>query len=43
MANRTWPGETSRFEYQQRYVQFDIQPRDQVLDIGSGGDPYPYA
>jgi SAM-dependent methyltransferase len=38
-----WPGETSRFEYQQRYVQFDIQPSDQVLDIGSGGDPFPYA
>ena len=38
-----WPGETSRFEYQQRYVKFDIQPGDQVLDIGSGGDPFPYS
>jgi SAM-dependent methyltransferase len=38
-----WPGEAHRLEYQQRYVQFDIQPGDHVLDIGSGGDPFPYA
>ena len=38
-----WLGEASRFEYQRRYVKFDIQAGDEVLDIGSGGDPFPYA
>jgi Methyltransferase domain len=38
-----WPGEDSRFDYQKCYVKFDIQPGDQVLDIGSGGYPFPYA
>ena len=32
-----------RFSYQQRYVRFDIEPGQRVLDIGSGGDPFPYA
>jgi hypothetical protein len=36
-------GADSRFDYQKRYVKFDIQPGDQVLDIGSGGYPFPYA
>jgi hypothetical protein len=38
-----FPGEKRRFEYQQRYVKFDIRPTDSVLDIGSGNDPFPYA
>src|SRR6266550_2167383 len=38
-----WPGEKKRIEYQKRYVKFDIQPNDRVLDIGSGSDPFPYA
>ena len=38
-----WPGEENRFDYQKRYVKFDIKPGDQVLDIGSGGYPFPYA
>jgi hypothetical protein len=38
-----WPGEVNRFDYQKHYVKFDIQPGDQVLDIGSGGYPFPYA
>ena len=38
-----WPGEDNRFDYQKGYVKFDIQPGDRVLDIGSGGDPFPYA
>lgn len=38
-----WPGEKHRFAYQQRHVVFDIRPNDRVLDIGSGGDPFPYA
>ena len=33
----------SRFEYQRRFVNFDIPERSRVLDIGSGGDPFPYA
>src|SRR5262245_32738028 len=32
-----------RFWYQQRYVDFDIEPGQRVLDIGSGGHPFPYA
>jgi SAM-dependent methyltransferase len=38
-----WPGETHRFQYQERHVTFDIGPTDRVLDIGSGGDPFPFA
>jgi SAM-dependent methyltransferase len=38
-----WPGERHRFNYQERYVKFDIRPGDRVLDIGSGGDPFPHA
>jgi hypothetical protein len=38
-----WPGEDNRFDYQKHYVKFDIQPDDQVLDIGSGGYPFPSA
>ncbi len=38
-----YPGERRRFDYQQRYVDFDIDPEERVLDIGSGGDPFPYA
>src|SRR6266850_3624993 len=38
-----WLGEKSRIEYQERYVKFDIQPKDRVLDIGSGNEPFPYA
>ena len=33
----------SRISYQQQYVTFDIQPGHRVLDLGSGGDPFPYA
>lgn len=38
-----WPGEKHRFNYQERYVSFEIRPTDRVLDIGSGGDPFPFA
>ena len=34
---------TSRFDYQHRYINFDIAPNARVLDIGSGGDPFPFA
>lgn len=32
-----------RFSYQRRYVNFDIEPKSQVLDVGSGEYPFPYA
>jgi SAM-dependent methyltransferase len=42
-ARPEWPGEKHRFDYQQLHVEFDIRPGDRVLDIGSGGDPFPFA
>jgi SAM-dependent methyltransferase len=38
-----WVNGDDRFGYQQRYVDFDIEPGQRVLDIGSGGYPFPYA
>src|SRR5438105_5280738 len=38
-----WRPDMSRIEYQERYVKFDLQPEDRVLDIGSGSSPFPYA
>lgn len=38
-----WPGSTGRFYYQAQYVDFNLKQRDRVLDIGSGGNPFPYA
>ena len=32
-----------RFTYQKRYVNFSISPDDYVLDMGSGGYPFPHA
>jgi SAM-dependent methyltransferase len=40
---RRYFGESNRFEYQNRYVAFDIPAGAQVLDVGSGGDPFPHA
>jgi SAM-dependent methyltransferase len=40
---RKWPAETDRYGNRQRYVSFNIQPNDRVLDIGSGSDPFPRA
>jgi hypothetical protein len=38
-----WPGEQTRITYQQRHVAFPIAPGDRVLDVGSGGYPFPLA
>src|SRR4051794_30759330 len=38
-----WPEGNSRFGYQKRYIDFDIKPGERVLDVGNGGDPFPYA
>ncbi|MCL6606406.1 MAG: class I SAM-dependent methyltransferase [Paenibacillus sp.] len=35
--------ENDRFLYQQRFIDFDIKPGEKVLDIGSGGYPFPMA
>lgn len=35
--------EKDRFSYQEKYVDFKIKPGEKVLDIGSGGYPFPYA
>lgn len=32
-----------RYDYQHRFVNFDVQEGSTVLDIGSGGNHYPYA
>jgi hypothetical protein len=32
-----------RFDYQKRSIDFGVQPGARVLDIGSGGDPFPGA
>jgi len=33
----------SRFEYQLHFISPDINSLSKILDIGSGGDPFPYA
>jgi SAM-dependent methyltransferase len=37
------PDEDRRYEYQRRHIDFDLEPGARVLDIGSGGDPFPHA
>lgn len=32
-----------KIDYQRRYIKFDIKNDGKVLDIGSGGEPFPYA
>lgn len=38
-----WDGEKDRFSYQSKIHNFDIKPGEEVLDVVSGGDPFPYA
>jgi SAM-dependent methyltransferase len=35
--------ESDRYSYQKQYIDFDIKPDERVLDIGSGGYPFPLA
>lgn len=35
--------EKGRYSYQKALVPFDISDGEKVLDVGSGGDPFPYA
>ncbi len=37
------PDEQQRYAYQKRHINFDIPSGAKVLDIGSGGDPFPFA
>ncbi len=30
-------------DYQKRFIKFEIPPGSKVLDVGSGGEPFPYA
>lgn len=32
-----------RYDYQRRFVDFDVREGSRVLDIGCGGDPFPHA
>jgi SAM-dependent methyltransferase len=32
-----------KINYQRRFIKFNIPPHSKVLDIGSGGEPFPYA
>jgi len=38
-----WVRAGDRFGYQQKLAKFDIEPGQRVLDLGSGGHPFPYA
>lgn len=40
---RKIPFGEKRYEYQCRFVDFDVKEGDRVLDIGSGGAPFPFA
>lgn len=40
---RKIPFGEKRHEYQSRFVNFDINKGDKILDIGCGGYPFPYA
>lgn len=33
----------NRYEYQKNYIQHQFKEEEKVLDIGSGGDPFPFA
>ncbi len=33
----------NRYSYQKPFIQHTFRPEEKVLDIGSGGDPFPYA
>jgi len=37
------PDEEHRYAYQQKHIDFNIPHGAKVLDIGSGGDPFPFA
>jgi SAM-dependent methyltransferase len=39
----SWPGEADRWAYQSSYIDFQIKPGERVLDVGSGGYPFPHA
>lgn len=38
-----WRGDHGRVSYQTEFTKFDIPPGSRVLDVGNGGNPFPYA
>ncbi|MBW4487537.1 MAG: class I SAM-dependent methyltransferase [Trichocoleus desertorum ATA4-8-CV12] len=40
---RGYGPELDRYSYQTKYINFNIKPDEKVLDIGSGGYPFPLA
>jgi len=43
LYSRKFVSSETKINYQRRYINFDIKPGSRVLDIGSGGEPFPYA
>ncbi|MDD1416856.1 class I SAM-dependent methyltransferase [Dolichospermum sp. ST_con] len=43
LLNKGYGLERDRYSYQKEYIDFAIRKEDKVLDIGSGGDPFPLA
>lgn len=35
--------DSTRYAYSHSYIRHEFRPRESVLDIGSGGDPFPFA
>lgn len=40
---RKFPSSEKKIDYQERFLKFDIDKAEKVLDLGSGGEPFKYA
>ncbi len=40
---KKWRSFEAKHAYQKRFVNFNISKNDKVLDVGSGGEPFPFA
>ena len=43
LYSRKFVSSEKKINYQKRFIQFNIKPNTRILDIGSGGEPFPYA
>ncbi|MCX6150416.1 MAG: class I SAM-dependent methyltransferase [Ignavibacteriales bacterium] len=43
LYTRKFISSEKKIDYQNRFVKFDIKTNSKVLDIGSGGEPFPHA